>query len=133
MSKKILALDFDGVINSYESGWINGHPSELPDPPVEGALDFIIEAQKTFKVVIFSSRLRYTGVVPSMKVWLRRHMQAEGLRADQIEGCMALLDFTHEKPPAFVTLDDRALTFTGIFPTITTLEAFQPWNKKPNA
>ena len=35
--KTILALDFDGVINSYSSGYTA--EDVLPDPPVEGALE----------------------------------------------------------------------------------------------
>lgn len=34
------------------------------------------------------------------------------------------------KPSAFVTLDDRALTFDGHWPEIDALKAFKPWNKK---
>ena len=34
------------------------------------------------------------------------------------------------KPPATVTLDDRALTFTGTWPSIDALLAFRPWNKR---
>lgn len=32
---------------------------------------------------------------------------------------------------ALVTIDDRAVTFTGEWPSIDALMAFQPWNKKP--
>ena len=34
------------------------------------------------------------------------------------------------KPPALVTIDDRALTFTGVWPTMDTLKDFKPWNRR---
>jgi len=37
--------------------------------------------------------------------------------------------FVTEKPPALVTLDDRASTFTGTWPKVADLLAFKPWNK----
>ena len=39
------------------------------------------------------------------------------------------LHFPEHKPPAMVTLDDRALTFTGVWPAIETLRHFQPWTR----
>lgn len=38
--------------------------------------------------------------------------------------------FTRWKPAALVTLDDRALTFTGEWPVLAALRAFKPWNKR---
>jgi hypothetical protein len=41
------------------------------------------------------------------------------------------IEWPLEKPSAFVTIDDRALTFDGTWPQIDDLKAFQPWNKRP--
>lgn len=54
MSKPTLCLDFDGVLHSYSSGWKGA--DIIPDPPVAGAADFIIEAQQHFIVAVYSSR-----------------------------------------------------------------------------
>ena len=40
------------------------------------------------------------------------------------------LSFPTQKPPAHVSLDDRAITFTGLFPDLEILRAFKPWNKQ---
>ena len=42
--KKIVVMDFDGVIHSYKSGWKG--VTEIPDPPVEGVKEFIEELRK---------------------------------------------------------------------------------------
>lgn len=122
MSKPILCLDFDGVIHSYTSGWKGA--DVIPDPPVPGAMDFIREAQKHFRVAIFSSRSNQPGGLNAMKDYVALNSEI-GFR-DPIEG----IEWPMEKPPAMITIDDRALTFDGTWPAIEVLKAFQPWNKR---
>ena len=114
--KPILCLDFDGVIHSYERGWQDG---EIYGTPTEGFRDWSLRAVEHFRLVVYSSRSK-DGTQP-MKNWMLRH----GLNPD-------LFEFAHEKPPAFLTIDDRALTFEGrwgeLHPKI--LRAFKPWNAK---
>ena len=50
------------------------------------------------------------------------HSAANGVR-NQIR-------FAHHKPPALVTIDDRALTFDGTWPTMDEIKNFKPWNKR---
>jgi transcriptional regulator with XRE-family HTH domain len=119
--KPILLLDFDGVIHSYESGWKGG--KEIPGPPVHGAFDAIEEYIKFFDVCIHSSRSSMEGGIRAMKKWFIRHGWPEKDREP------ADIRFPAEKPPAFVGLDDRIITFDGTFPSKKTLMEFKPWHK----
>lgn len=44
-----------------------------------------------------------------------------------IKNFVGKIGFPKHKPPAMVTLDDRALTFTGDWPSLDDLAAFKPW------
>jgi hypothetical protein len=127
MGKPILCLDFDGVIHSYESGWKGA--DVIPDPPVEGAIAFMLGALDKFDVAIFSSRSNQKGGIDAMRTWLQEHAGNcwnESPCGPGIED----VRFVKEKPPALVTIDDRALTFTGEWPNVDELMDFKPWNKR---
>ena len=130
MSKPTLCLDFDGVLHSYTSGWKGA--DVVPDPPTDGALQFLWDASEHFKIAIFSSRSHQPGGKHAMQKWLNAHMRTfwsmDRTRCDDI---LAEIDWPNEKPAAFVTLDDRALTFEGEWPDPKLLLEFKPWNKRP--
>ncbi len=117
-SKLILVLDFDGVLHSYKSGWQGA--TVISDPPVEGAQQFCELASQSFSLWIVSSRNSLPGGREAIVNWLRHW----NFPADITIAPAGI------KPPAFVILDDRAITFTGEWPSITELISFQPWNKK---
>lgn len=117
--KKILCLDFDGVLHSYTSGWKGA--DVIPDPPVPGAIKFLIHATRVFDVCVFSSRSHQEGGIEAMRKWLLLHGG---------EDLVARLRFPTEKSPAHVSIDDRALTFTGEWPLISEIDDFKPWNKQ---
>ena len=71
MNKPILLIDFDGVLHSYKSGWQGA--TNIPDPPVKEALQFLVEAINYFKINIYSSRSNQFGGKRAMKKWLRYH------------------------------------------------------------
>lgn len=157
MGKAILCLDFDGVLHSYVSGWKGAR--NIPDPPVPGALEFLSAAADCFEVHILSSRSHQWFGRRAMKRWLRHYLiklTADGwdhtpqwLRdriartafadpwpdeaAHAIDHLLSGIKWPLHKPPAQVTIDDRALTFTGEWPSIWSLENFKPWNKRPVA
>lgn len=140
--KPILCLDFDGVCHSYTSGWQGA--DVIPDPPVDGLFEFLEAASEVFDIVIFSSRSKPNSLggpldgIIAMQTWFGRYY-SEYIFAKNPELKKTFLDFTcplvrfvTEKPPAFVTIDDRAITFAGHWPTIEELKNFQPWYRERN-
>lgn len=116
MPKPILCLDFDGVLHSYDSGWKG--VGIIPDPPVPGALEFVQSAIEHFEVHIYSSRSSSEEGRKAMVDWLHKYSFP-----------IHIICFPHHKPSAFLTIDDRAITFTGVFPDAQSLLKFKPWNK----
>ena len=127
MNKPILCLDFDGVCHSYTSGWKGA--DVIPDPHVPGLFEFLEDACKIFDIQVFSSRSNQPGGRDAMALWFvkerKRWRQSGGQGAEILE-----ISFPDEKPPAFVTIDDRAITFTGDWPAVEQLRWFKPWNKR---
>lgn len=113
--KKTVCLDFDGTIYSYQSGWVEP-PSYLPDPPVEGAVEFCRELQEHFNLVVCSARARYDGTIPAMSEWLEKWG-------------FPTMPIVAEKPLAFLYLDDRGFTFNGTFPTLEEVRNFKTWQE----
>ena len=132
--KPILCLDFDGVIHDYLRGWQDGTIYGAPTP---GFFDWAVHAHKYFTLVIYSSRSKTEEGREAMENWLRhflitwRHESmskgSNGAR-DELK-----FDFASEKPAAFLTIDDRAVTFTGRwdapFLNPAELVAFKPWTE----
>lgn len=123
MSQPILCLDFDGVLHSYASGWKGA--AIIPDPPMPGAIEALREYTKHFRVAVFSSRSSMEGGVPAMLSWIERW--ARITYGEHDIAWVSLIDYPVVKPPARVSLDDRALTFTGVWPSVRELMDFQPF------
>ena len=129
----ILCLDFDGVCHSYVSGWQGA--DKINDPPVDGLFEFLEEAKKQFDIVIFSSRSNQPGGIEAMTRWFHKHLNEYIFRTrpelkDKFESFFidGWVRFVTEKPPAMVTIDDRAITFDGTFPSVASINKFKPWN-----
>jgi hypothetical protein len=136
--KPILCLDFDGVLHSYSSGWKGA--DSIPDPPTPGAMMFLHHAVHYFDVQIYSSRSGQPGGIQAMKDWLNyevaRFFDCAFAGApddmDKRDEVLAAISFPTSKPAAFLTIDDRALCFTGNWADFypQDLLGFQPWNKR---
>lgn len=132
--KPIACIDFDGVIHSYTSGWKD--IDVIADPPVHGAFDAIRRFQKDgWEVAIFSSRSTSAKGIAAMREWIHRW----GLQEHEAIGCgiawMLDLRFPQHKPAAMISIDDRAIQFTGHWDLYdpSKLREFKPWNKRTTA
>jgi hypothetical protein len=121
--KPLLCLDFDGVCHSYTSGWQGA--TTIPDPPVPGLWAFLEASLPHFTVAISSSRSHQPGGIAAMRAWFLTHATS----GSQQDMARTGLHFPTGKPAAFLTLDDRALLFTGAWPDPQRLLQFQPWNR----
>lgn len=115
-----IAVDFDGVVHQYVTPWIDA--ATIPDPPMPGAFDWLRQTLQQYRVIIYSSRLPVG--FDAMYHWFIEHGGEDLL----VEG----LEFWIEagKPTALVYLDDRAVRFAGVFPSMEQL-AERPWKYRP--
>lgn len=125
--KPILCLDFDGVIHSYEEGWQGGviYGSVTP-----GFWEWAEQAAKLFKLVVYSSRSKDKDQEAKMVFWLvdRRKEWREAGGLPETDDPLSF-EFANEKPPAFLTIDDRAVQFDGRWDSLDPAELrnFKPW------
>lgn len=128
--KPILCLDFDGVIHSYEKGWQNGVIYGNVTP---GFFEWAEEAAKLFKLVVYSSRSKNDEGVVAMSLWMHEQRQQWRKAGGKSGNDVLTFEYAHEKPPAFLTIDDRAITFAGDWKALqpNALRNFKPWNATP--
>lgn len=130
MNKPILALDFDGCIHRYSKGWQDG---SIYDDVVPGFFEWAAEAAQVFTLVIVSSRSATPEGRAAIREWLTSQASLAGPA-----GCADLaaeIVIQAEKPPAFLTIDDRCVRFYGdwlLDPVLkpTTLRRFKPWTQR---
>lgn len=133
MNKPILCVDFDGVIHSYKSGWQGA--AIIPDPPVPGALEWLWKATEWFDVQVYSSRSKDPIAREAMQMWMRVHA-LNSFEPDHPmcweNGPAYPIGFSHEKPAAFLTINDRAICFEGNWDDLEAADLlhFKPWNKR---
>lgn len=138
--RRTISVDFDGVLHAYDRGWSKRRwfaSADILDGPVPGAMKWLHDVYLTeaFDVAIFSSRSKTLWGILAMQRWLRRQLLDEfghmiGPHMDPLY--VEILDWVRWpifKPAAHLTIDDRALTFTGQWPAVDTLRMFKPWNK----
>jgi len=130
--KPTICVAFDGVIHSYEKGWQNG---VIYGTVVPGFFEWVERVHNHVKIVIYSSRSKEPAGVLNMLRWLhdqhREWVEAGGI-------CNTAtpynIDMAHEKPAAWLTIDDRAICFKGDWTApelqLDAIKSFKPWTAK---
>lgn len=109
--KPTLLIDFDGVMHQYY-GWKG---LTHFDPPLEGARKALFVLERNYKLVCFTTR-----PAEGVERWLKMYSFPE-------------MKVTNIKEPAELIIDDRALTFHGVWdqPFLDQILSFQPhWKEK---
>ena len=111
-----VVFDFDGVIHSYKSPWVNEYT--IPDEPVPGIKKAINEiGDAGYRIVVVSTRCKTERGMAAIWAWLEEHK----IHVDDV--CM-------EKPAAICYIDDRAICFDGHPETLLEkISNFKPWNR----
>lgn len=134
--KPTICVDFDGVINPYSRGWQHGDLYETAVTP--GFFEWALKAQERFKLVIYSSRSKDETLLRAMQEWMHERY-AEWVRANNLDLRIPEIgiEYAHEKPAAWLTIDDRAICFSGDWnaPELTpeAMRAFKPWNTRQSS
>lgn len=98
--KGTIALDFDGVLHSYEEGWNGPIPKE---EPINGSIKFVADLfELGYNVVIFSCRAKTEKGKTGIANWLRKYHFPE-------------MEILYEKPEALLYIDDKGCRFDGSF------------------
>lgn len=101
---KNIAIDFDGVIHTFDKGW---HDGTCYGKPITGSLEAIKKISKKYSIIIFSSKVRPDRPLVNGKTglelvneWLKKHKVLKYIK-----------EITHEKPRANFYIDDKAVLF----------------------
>jgi hypothetical protein len=143
----LIAIDFDGVLHHYRAPTPAWDAAIIHDGPTPGAMEWLrwLISDGRFNVAVFSSRNGQKGGIEAMQAalwdWVVEDLLTRAVTSDTYEAATAATEFVAkiafptDKPAAFLTIDDRALTFDGDFSDLgpDALASFQPWNRRPES
>lgn len=114
MKKPLILIDLDGVLNNYDGKYQENYIPELKS----GAREFVQKLHNLYKIKIFTTRKKELVEPWLIKNDLKNYID----------------DVVNVKEPAFISIDDRSLTYRGNFDeTLKEVENFIPyWKSEQN-
>jgi hypothetical protein len=112
-----IAIDFDGVIHSFELGF---HDGTIYGTPIEGSIEAIKKIAKKYTIIIYTAKAKkdrplINGKTGTELVW-------EWLREHQLDSYIK--EVTAEKPRCVCYIDDKAIQFINWNQALTDLSNF---------
>ena len=114
---KVICLDFDDVINDYDT-WENEGYIKIKGEPIAGIKKAIAQFKKAgCTILVHSVRCGHIGGANAISDYLAKH----NIPVDAV---------CHNKPPADIYVDDKAITFKGKWnkSMIQNVLKFKGWN-----
>jgi FMN phosphatase YigB (HAD superfamily) len=102
--KNNIAIDFDGVIHSFDKGW---HDGTCYGEPIPGSLQAIKTLSKQYKIIIFTAKAKPDRPLVNGKTGTE--LVQEWLHKHDILDCVS--GITSEKPRAMLYIDDNGYRF----------------------
>lgn len=127
--KKDIILDFDGVIHTYERGWQEG---VIYGDVVPGFFEWAQNASVHFILNVFSTRSAVESTRNEMEAWMKQKWHRWLILSDkEVKNRPFPFRFPDRKPPAVLSIDDRAIQFRGDWGAWwlqpEQLKKFAPW------
>jgi hypothetical protein len=101
-----IAIDFDGVIHSFELGF---HDGTIYGTPIEGSIEAIKKIAQRYIIVIYTAKAKQdrpliNGKTGTELIW-------EWLKKYELD--LYIKDITAEKPRCICYIDDKAIQFVN--------------------
>ena len=101
---QVIAIDFDGVIHSFELGF---HDGTIYGTPIPGSIESIKKISKKYKIVIYTAKAKKDRPLINGKTGIE--LVWEWLKKYDID--QYIQEVTAEKPRAICYIDDKAIRF----------------------
>lgn len=113
----VIAIDFDGVIHSFEHGF---HDGTIYGIPIEGSIESIKKLSEKYKIVIYTTKAKSDRPLINGKTGIE--LVWEWLSKYELKDYIS--DITAEKPRAICYIDDKAIQFVNWNQTMNDLKYF---------
>lgn len=114
---QVIAIDFDGVIHSFELGF---HDGTIYGTPIPGSIESIKKISKKYKIVIYTAKAKKDRPLINGKTGIE--LVWEWLKKYDID--QYIQEVTAEKPRAICYIDDKAIRFIDWNQTLNDLLNF---------
>jgi hypothetical protein len=113
----IIAIDFDGVIHSFEHGY---HDGTIYGTPISGSKESLEKLSQKFTLILYTAKAKPDRPLVNGKTGIE--LVQEWLEKYELD--KYFIEITAEKPRCLCYIDDKAIQFTSWDNTLEELKKF---------